>query len=168
MLAECAVVLLVGCTVPSTPSRPPSGSGSGSPSAVPTGPGIDSLVPFSSPTIETLPHPTEAAKVSAADAGAGRSMPWKFLGFAGERDAITVAFVSGDGDCLKHLGFYVRLDGNDVVVEAVSKVEPGRTACAARLMLGRAVLQLPVAVDGPVRLVHPAADPAWTAPGIFD
>jgi hypothetical protein len=95
-------------------------------------------------------------------------MPWKFLGFAGGKDVVNVAFVAGDGDCVKPLGFYVHRDGDNVLVEAVSKAEPGRTACAARLMLGRAVLRLPVAIDGPVRLVHPATDPAWSSPNIFD
>lgn len=156
-LLLCVVSALVGCAAADTSASSTRGNQYSTPQPDPLqtpGPSLARQLPAASPAVE----------VSAADAASGLSMPWRFLGFVGGDDLVDVAAVAGDGDCVKPVGFHVHREGSDVVVEAVSREEPGRAACADRLVLSRAVLRLPASFGGMVRLVHAVTDPQWSSP----
>ena len=89
------------------------------------------------------------------------------MAVGGGNNVVTVAYVGRDGGCTTPAGFYVRQDRNDVLVEAVSREATGRTACADKLPMARAVLQLPTPIRGTTRLVHAPTAPAWSSPNYF-
>lgn len=150
LVAAVALVvgLVVGCSARgSAPELPPGGLDPLQPSLPAWGQGI-------------TPSPgTELARPS------GTSMPWTLAGISDDRRTITVAFVAGDGDCVTHLGYAVDTQGSTLVLGEYSTSPSAGRACADRQGLGLETVRLPLALDGPVRLVHAPTTGGTGLPG---
>jgi hypothetical protein len=152
LAVACAVVLgLVGCSgnepTQSTPSP-------------------DALQPTMSPQLVGLPPAKPAKLLKSGDTVGLTSMPWVLTSISHERDSITVAYVAGDGDCFTPVGFLVQQHDESIEVSAVSRQGVG-PACADKLVLGRATIDLPKALTTGVTLLHAPVARAWDNPHFF-
>ena len=120
--------------------------------------GADSLQP-SMPTWTKGMTPTPGRELSSADALT--SMPWQLTSIADDRRSITVVFIAGDGDCVKHVGYHFSRDGDMVTLGEYSRVGGGH-ACADMVARGFETLTLPVALDGSVALIHSPVAGNWS------
>lgn len=84
-------------------------------------------------------------------------MPWKLTAISDDRKTITVVFVAGDGSCVVHSGYSIKLQGQSVVLTEYSANTGSATACPSRLLRGYETITLPVALSGSVLLLHAPA-----------
>lgn len=127
----------------------------------------DALRPTMSPQFVRLP-PTKAAKLLQSGEAFGlTSMPWMLASISDDRDSITVVYVAGDGDCLKPVGFLVQQHDGSIEVSALSRQGAG-PACADKLVMRRATIDLPKALTIGVTLLHAPVAKAWDNPHFFN
>lgn len=122
----------------------------------------DPLVAGDSGTTDSLVPVTPATMVSAATARSGLSLPWKFLGFGADRTQVDIEYVKGDGDCTLPIGLHVSEVAGAVELFAISRSTHAHS-CADKLEIGHAVVSLPRAVGGGVKLLHAPVAPAWAS-----
>jgi len=146
--AALVVGLVVGCSARgSTPELPPVG--------------LDPL----RPSLPSWAQGTTPSPGTELTLPSGTSMPWTLAGISDDRRTITVAFVAGDGDCVTHLGYAVDTQGSTLVLAEYSTSPSVGRACAAGLGVGLETVRLPLALDGPVRLVHAPTTGGTELPG---
>jgi hypothetical protein len=121
--------------------------------------GLDPL----QPTMPAWAADAIPAQGVALDRPEGQSMPWLLAAIASDRRTITVAYVGGDGYCVKHLGHTVDVEGTTMVLTEYSTLPTDR-ACEDSLSMGVETISLPLALDDSVRLVHAPAAQSWTFP----
>lgn len=145
-LLVAATFLVVGCTRdPGLQPVPPPAPAS----TDPLQPSLPADAPSATPGLE-LGEPKALV-----------SMPWKLSAISSDRRTITVQFVSGDGWCVKHVGYHLERDGQTLRLGEYSRTN-NEPACPARLELGGETVPLPLALDGSVQLVHAPASQEWS------
>jgi len=109
----------------------------------------------------TAPGPSAGQGVELGDARALISMPWKLTAISPDRRTITVQYISGDGSCLKHVGYHLEQDGQALRLGEYSRTN-NDPACPAKVEGGSETIPLPVALDGGVQLIHIPASQEWS------
>lgn len=148
-----AVVITGGCSSMTPPAPSPV------PSSVPSY--TDTLKPAGA-RWKTLP--ARNGVVIASPPPGSVSMPWELSSIALDHRQIDLVAVAGDGDCTTAAGVSVVVSSKSVIVAAISRQEPGRVACASKLVLTKLTVKLPVSVGTNMRLIHAPFDSDWKLP----
>lgn len=130
-------------------------------------PSPDALQPTMSPQFKILAPAKPAKLLQSVDTFGLTSMPWVLTSISDDRGSITVAYVAGDGDCFKPVGFLVQHNDESIEVSALSRQGAG-PACADKLVMGRATIDLPKALTTGVTLLHAPVAKAWDNPHFFN
>ncbi len=88
------------------------------------------------------------------------SMPWKFRSISPDGRTIVIAYVAGDGDCVKPAGMVIEQQKSLVAIEIVSHQDLTRQACPSVLIPGRATITLDTPL-GSRTLLHVTVSPSW-------
>ncbi|GAA1448572.1 hypothetical protein GCM10009617_35290 [Leifsonia poae] len=163
-LALAAVVALTACSserVGSTADEPPV-------TAAPLVAGsiVDALAPSQSAVVQTMSPPMKADVLDATTASGLLSMPWVLVSLSADHRVAEIVAVTGNGSCVVPVGVRVQRSPGAVTLAALSRKGPDQS-CDARLDFERLTVELPVAVGGDVRLIHPPTDPDWSNPAFL-
>ena len=115
------------------------------------------------PSTGTEDHPALPAHVISSpkiDNETWLSMPWKFRSISPDGRTILIAYVAGDGDCVKPAGVVIDQRKSLIAIEVVSRADLTRQACPSVLIPGRATITLDAPV-GTRTLMHVLTSPSW-------
>jgi hypothetical protein len=163
-LGLAAVVAMTACSavaVGSLPSDPPASSAPLQPGSI-----VDGLAPSQRARAQSLEPPTKAVVVSEADAAGLLSMPWVLVSLSADHRVAEIVAVGGDGGCVVPVGVRIGRGSNSLTLTALSHKGPDQ-ACPSMLRRQHLTVDLPVAVGGDVRLIHPPTDPDWSNPAFL-
>ncbi|MFF1633254.1 hypothetical protein [Leifsonia sp. NPDC058248] len=167
LVGLAAVVAMTACSTMAVGSSPSDSPASSAP--IPHGSIVDDLTPLHGASVQWLGPPTKAVIVSQAAASGLLSMPWVLVSLSADHrlaEIVAVGGNGGNGGCVSPAGVRIERRSGAVTLTALSRQGPDQ-ACTAMLALQHLTVELPVAVGGGVRLIHPPTDPDWSNPAFL-